>query len=97
MSWGEGVWPEVDWFAGDDATVVWWDPNAEGEDEAGNASTPERKGMLRYVNGGQRFLPGEWPDEPIPFFQEEGSTTVYTEDPDPAPEYGPWPGSPAAG
>jgi hypothetical protein len=96
-SWGEGVWTDVDWFAGDDATVVWWDPNAEGEDEAGNASTPERKGMLRYVEGGQRFLPGEWPEEPIPFFQEEGSTTIYTERPDPAPDYGPWPGSPAAG
>ena len=35
--------------------------------------------MLRYVDGGKRYLPGEWPTEPMPFFEEEGSVTVYDE------------------
>jgi hypothetical protein len=93
VSWGDRLWPETDYNTSDDATVIWWDPTATGEDEAGNAGT----GMLRYVDGGKRFLPGEWPTEPIPFFEEEGSVTVYTERPDAAPDYPPWPGSPAAG
>ena len=38
--------------------------------------------MLRYVDGGKRFLPGDWPTEPLPFFEEEGSVTIYTERPD---------------
>jgi hypothetical protein len=53
--------------------------------------------MLRYVDGGKRFLPGDWPTEALPFFQEEGSVTIYTEAPDAGPDYPPWPGSPAAG
>ena len=57
----------------DDATAVWWDPDATGKDEAGNEGT----GMLRYVDGGRRYLPGEWPTDPIPFFEEEGSVTIY--------------------
>ena len=33
--------------------------------------------MLRYVDGGKRFLPGDWPTEPLPFFERGGSVTVY--------------------
>ena len=51
--------------------------------------------MLRYVDGGKRFLPGDWPTEPLPFFKQEGSVTVYDKSPDPTPEYPAWPGSPA--
>jgi hypothetical protein len=96
-SWGEGLWPETDYNGADDATTIWWDPEATGKDEAGNESTDERKGMLRYVDGGRRYLPGEWPTDPIPWFEEEGSVTIYTERPDAAPDYPAWPGSPAAG
>jgi hypothetical protein len=92
ISWGNDTWPEVDYNDQDDATATWWDPDATGEDEAGN----EGKGMMRYVDGGKRYLPGEWPTEPMPFFDKEGTVTVYTEVPDPAPDYPPWPGSPAA-
>ncbi|MEQ1785622.1 MAG: hypothetical protein ABL966_01115 [Acidimicrobiales bacterium] len=95
VSWGEDLWGRVDYNSSDDASVIWWDPAATGEDEAGNEGT----GMLRYVDGGTRYLPGEWPTEPIAFFENEGSVTVYDELPesDSLPDYPPWPGSPAAG
>jgi len=92
-SWGDKLWPKTDYNSSDDATAIWWDPTATGKDEAGNAGT----GMLRYVDGGKRFLPGDWPTEPLPFFKQEGSVTVYDKSPDPTPEYPAWPGSPAAG
>ena len=95
VSWGEDLWGRPDYNSSDDASVIWWDADATGEDETGNAGT----GMLRYVDGGTRYLPGEWPTDPIPLFEEEGSVTVYDELPasDALPDYPPWPGSPAAG
>ena len=92
-SWGDDLWPTVDYNSSDDATAIWWNPTATGKDEAGNEGT----GMLAYVDGGKRYLPGEWPTDPIPWFEEEGSVTIYTERPDAPPSYPPWPGSPAAG
>ncbi len=92
-SWGDGVWPETDRNSSDDATTIWWDPEATGKDEAGNEGT----GQLMYVDGGRRFLPGEWPTDPIPWFDDEGAVAIYTERPDAPPEYPAWPGSPAAG
>ncbi len=41
--------------------------------------------------------PATGPTDPIPFFEEEGSVTIYDTRPDAAPDYPPWPGSPAAG
>ena len=94
QSWGEDVWDRLDYNSSDDTTAVWWDPEATGEDEAGNEGT----GMMRYVDGGTRYLPGEWPDD-VAFFEEEGSVAIYDELPegDAPPDYEPWPGSPAAG
>ena len=94
-SWGEGLWDKVDHNSTDDTTAIWWDPTATGVDEAGNEGT----GMMRYVDGGTRYLPGDWPTDPLPFFEEEGSVAIYEELPesDVLPDYPPWPGSPAAG
>lgn len=94
-SWGTELWGRPDHNSTDDAGVFWWDPAATGEDEVGNEGT----GMMRYIGGGTRYLPGEWPTDPIPFFEEPGSVTVYDELPesDALPAYPPWPGSPAAG
>ncbi len=95
VSWGDDLWGRADYNSTDDVAVIWWDPDATGEDETGNEGT----GMLRYVDGGARFLPGEWPTDPIGLFDEEGSVTVYDDLPasDAVPDYAPWPGSPAAG
>ena len=92
-SWGDGVWPDTDRNSSDDATTIWWDPDAPGKDEAGNEGT----GQIVYVDGGKRYLPGEWPTDPIPWFDPEGAVAIYDERPDAPPEYEPWPGSPAAG
>jgi hypothetical protein len=94
-SWGEELWGRADYNSTDDAGAIWWDAEATGEDETGNEGT----GMLRYVLGGKRYLPGEWPEDPLPFFDAAQSVTVYDERPeeDAVPEYPPPPGSPAAG
>jgi hypothetical protein len=75
VSWGErDVWPWPDYNGFDDQTETWWDPDATGVDEIGQEGT----GMLTYANGGRRYLPGEWPDEPA---------TVFGDDPDPVTVY----------
>ena len=79
ISWGErGIWPSVDYAGVDDQTEVFWDADATGEDETGRVA----KGMWSYVDGGKRYLPGEWPEEPPRAFQKEGAVTMYTELPE---------------
>ena len=92
LSWGRhGLWKGVDRTGGDDATVIWWDPDASGADEVGR----EGKGLYRYADDGARYLPGQWPSAPIGLFDPKTSTTVLTELPaaDAPPSYP----SPAAG
>src|SRR5262249_2654267 len=78
----------------DNAGILWWDPNATGEDETGAVG----KGMYRLVDGGKRYLPGQWPTDPIPLFNDEGTVTIYDKRPADivVKEYPPIPGSPAA-
>ncbi|HEX6236013.1 MAG TPA: ABC transporter substrate-binding protein [Acidimicrobiales bacterium] len=82
-----GVWPEMDWGGTDDATLIWWDPEASGEDEVGN----EGEGMYRYANGGERYTLGNFPGslEESGLFDVESSVTVFEEVPpeDQAPDY----------
>jgi hypothetical protein len=96
VSWGNKLWTgslKPDYNDADDATAWWWNPDATGQDEAGN----EGKGMLMDIDGGKRYLPGDWPDSPLPFFKSQGAVAVYDKDPDNIPQYPAWPGSPAAG
>ena len=91
VSYGkDNFWPAGTDFHGlDDVAIIWWDPTAEGEDETGD----EGVGQYRYIFGGDRFLPGEIPDEPLPLFDPEGSVTYYSDEPDapdgtlPVPDY----------
>jgi len=77
ISYGEhGIWEGVDYNGIDDFTEIWWDPTATGVDEIGKQGT----GMLRYVDGGKRYLPGEWTDE-MKVFDPAGSVTIYEERP----------------
>ena len=90
ISWGErGIWPGVDYGGVDDQTEVWWDADAEGVDETGK----DAKGLWTYVDGGKRYLPGEWPETPPAVFDEEGAVTLYTDLPPgiTLPEYEPLP------
>ena len=74
----------------DDQTEVWWDADAEGVDETGK----DAKGLWTYVDGGKRYLPGEWPEDAArPCSTSEGAVTVYTDLPPgiTLPEYEPLP------
>jgi hypothetical protein len=90
LSRGEhDVWPEFDRGGTDDFTIIWWDPEATGEDEVGN----EGQGMYRYADGGQRYTIGDMPTsiEEAGLFDVENSVTVYEEVPeeDQTPDYPP--------
>jgi hypothetical protein len=92
LSWGRhDIWPGIDLTAGDDAAVVWWDPDATGPDEVGNDGT----GLWRYAREGRRYLPDEWPDGDVGLHDDATSVTILEELPPDArpPDYP----SPASG
>ena len=70
-----GIWKGVDLTGGDDATVIWWDPDATGADEVGRDGT----GLYRYADEGARYLPGKWPKKPVGLFDDATSSTVLTQ------------------
>lgn len=67
------VWPGTDVGGLDNAGILYWDPEAEGPDETGT----EGKGMYRLVDGGRRYLPGQWPTTPVKLFDPAGTVTIY--------------------
>ena len=75
LSWGDSkkIWPDTDYQGIDDATLIWWDPTASGPDEI----RKEGQGMYQFVDGGKRYLPGEYPTEDK-FFNPEGAVPIYT-------------------
>lgn len=85
FSFGDnGLWPwKIDPVAADDATEIWWDREAEGENEIGQ----EQQGLYRYVAKGKRYLPGTWPKTPPRVFTREGTVLIYNE----APAADKWP------
>ena len=75
LSWGNrDIWPDTDYAGIDDQTEIFWDPTATGVDELDKQGT----GMWAYVDGGKRYLPGEWP---------EGDAQVFKNAPDPVTFY----------
>ena len=86
VSYGDhGFFPAPDYLAVDDMQEIWWDADAEGLDEQGAEGT----GMMRYSDGGKRYLPGEQPAADPRAFVEEGSVVGYSEPPadEAAPTY----------
>jgi hypothetical protein len=78
LTYGDkGLWPETDYNGVDDATLVWWNPTATGPDEIRKDGT----GMWAFVDGGKRYLPGEWPTD-SKLFDPDGAVTLYPEPPD---------------
>jgi hypothetical protein len=77
LTYGDrGYWPEKDYLGVDDATAIWWDPAATGPDEI----RKDGVGMYQYVDGGQRYLPGEWPAADK-MFDPAGAVSLYTTPP----------------
>jgi hypothetical protein len=90
LSYGDkGIWQGEDYFGIDDATLIWWDPAATGPDEIRKDGT----GMYQYVDGGKRYLLGEFGTDDKAF-DPNGAVALYTSPPpgEEVPEY-PRPGS----
>ncbi|MEJ7584178.1 MAG: malectin domain-containing carbohydrate-binding protein, partial [Acidimicrobiales bacterium] len=78
ISFGDkGLWDYTDYAGIDDATGIWWDPDAVGPDEI----RQEAKGLWKYVDGGKRYLPGQWTDEESKVFDPEGRWACTTSPP----------------
>jgi hypothetical protein len=90
-----GFWSGNDPNGLDNAGLLWWNPNARGEDETGVVGN----GMYELVDGGTRYPGGNWPDTPAKLFDTTGAVTIYNDlPPDLTPKKYPTPaGSPAAG
>jgi hypothetical protein len=68
-----GIWPQTDYLGIDDATEIWWNPKASGPDELNHPGT----GLYEYVQGGKRYLPGQWPHVAPDVFTTTGTVTIY--------------------
>lgn len=62
----------------DDVSEIWWDPDATGVDELDKDGV----GMYQWVNGGQRYLPGQWPETDPDVFNPEGAVSFYVDVPE---------------
>ena len=68
-----GIWPQTDYLGIDDATEIWWNPKAFGPDELNRPG----QGLYEYVQGGKRYLPGQWPHVAPDVFTTNGAVTIY--------------------
>jgi hypothetical protein len=68
-----GIWPQTDYLGIDDATEIWWNPTAFGPDELNHPG----KGLYEYVQGGKRYVPGQWPHVAPDVFTTTGAVTIY--------------------
>jgi hypothetical protein len=74
FSWGHhDIWPTTDYFGADDATLIWWNPDAKGVDELGNDGT----GLWEFAERGKRYLPDDWPRTAPPVFETRNSVTSF--------------------
>ncbi len=95
LSYGsQGRWPaelEPDYLGVDDVTEIWWDPTAVGPDELRRDGV----GMYQWVDGGRRYLAGEFEAGPTRAFDPEGAITIYDDRPpsEASPDYEPLPSS----
>jgi hypothetical protein len=86
VSYGQDIWPFDDYAGTDDIKVIWWDPTTPDP----TVENDPPLGVYRYVDGGQRFLPGEMAEIGT-FFDPEGTVIWFTERPpgDVPPQYPP--------
>jgi Periplasmic binding protein len=77
-----GLWPGTDWGGRDDTGLIWWNPNATGEDEVGNVG----KGLYEYTQMGKRWYLKDFPTTDPGLFQPKSSITIFKTIP---PQYAP--------
>jgi hypothetical protein len=92
FSWGSHIElvPGVEDYAGaEDVVEKWWDPSAPGTDEL----NLDGVGQYRKVDGGRRYVPGNWPaGEPKAF--DPAGTVVQFNDWPPGEDQGNYPHQP---
>jgi hypothetical protein len=90
----QGAPPLPSYATPSDYTFAWYDAAAIGADEEGAVGP----GLMQYVDGGRRYPATGVPSSQVPMFQKAGAVTSFQTIPqvDQAPNYPPWPGSPAA-
>ena len=87
-SYGDhGIWPFTDYSGSDTAAIIWWDPEAQGQDEVGQ----EGSGLYRYANEGQRYSVGEFPSETESGLHDDASSVTIFETLPPADTYPDYP------
>jgi hypothetical protein len=97
-----GFFPWDDYNQGDDFAEVYWDPSAHGKDaltcEATGGVCVEGVGKYRYLNGGKRYAPSQWPTGEPAFFETDGTALWWPDYPpgDRPPSY-PCNGCPSQG
>jgi hypothetical protein len=77
-----GLWPGTDWGGTDDTGIIWWNPNAVGEDEVGKVG----KGLYEYTQEGKRWFLKDLPKTDPGLFNPKGSVTIFNTIP---PQYAP--------
>jgi hypothetical protein len=89
----QGAPPTPSYSSPADYTFIWYDPTARGPNEEGVEGT----GLVRYVDGGERYKADTVPASHVPMFRMAGSVTSYGTNPAGrrSPSYPAWPGSPA--
>jgi hypothetical protein len=78
-----GLWPGTDVGGTDDTGLIWWNPNAEGQDEVGKVG----KGLYEYTAMGKRWTYNQMPTTDPGLFDPAKSVTIFTKVPDPPPTY----------
>jgi hypothetical protein len=67
-----------------DFAPIWWDADTTG---IGNATGTPGKGVVRYVDGGKRYISGTWPKRQFEFFDADGTVIDFDTRQTPTPEY----------
>jgi hypothetical protein len=62
-----------------DFAPVWFDADTTGASNLFVSITG--KGVEWYLDGGKRYAAGQWPTEPLPFFEEEGAIVSFASRP----------------
>ncbi len=76
VDYGTELWDREDYGGIDDFVELWWNPDAEGEDETGQVA----EGLYEYVDGGRRYYVGEYTDE-LKMFDPDGAVTEISDPP----------------
>ncbi len=77
-----GLWPGTDWGGTDDTGLIWWNPDAVGQDEVGHVG----KGLYEYTDMGKRWDLKDMPTTDPGLFNPKSSITIFKKVP---PQYAP--------